>query len=75
MGPRLLPPRPQDPETMQGAMVRMAGPWHPEDRVVKGGGREAAASGEADAHAVAHHRAYCGQDGDAVFGKVSEVAG
>ncbi len=57
-------------ETMQGALVRVAGSRHQEDRVVARGGREIAASRKVDAHTVEDDRAHCGTDSGSVLGTV-----
>ena len=75
MGTRLLSPCQEDPEAVQGAMDRMAGSGHPQDRVVEGGGRETTASRQVDADAVAHHRPDRWTDGNTVSRTVSEAVG
>ena len=37
VGASIFAPREKDPETMQSALGRMAGPWYPQGRVVTGG--------------------------------------
>ena len=66
MGARIVSPREENTETMQSALGRMAGPGHPQSRVVARGGRETASFGQVDADAVAHHCADCGPHCDAV---------
>ena len=61
-------------ETMQGTMVRVARSVNQENRVGARGGREAAASGQTHAHAMAHHSSRCWQDSRTVSGALSASA-
>ena len=73
MGACFLTPCSQNSQTMQSSMVRMAGSWHSQDRVVKGGRREIAPSGKVDADTVEDYRSNCGKNSYPVLGKVSKV--
>ena len=42
----------KDPKTVQGEVVRMAGPWHKKDRVEQGGGGKVVAPCQSDANTV-----------------------
>ena len=53
---------PQVCQAVQGALVRVAGPVHQEDRVGARRGREAAPPGQAHAHPVEDHRPNRRQD-------------
>ena len=66
MGPRLLPPSAQNPQTMQSTVVGMARPRNPQGRVVEGRRREVIAFGEVDADTMEDYCAYCWAHGYAV---------
>ena len=51
----------------------MAGSWDQKNRMVKGGGREAASFSKAYAHAMEDYCAHCGQDSYSMLGEVSET--
>mmetsp|Transcript_1680 Transcript_1680/g.3513 ORF Transcript_1680/g.3513 Transcript_1680/m.3513 type:complete len:226 (-) Transcript_1680:1076-1753(-) len=57
---------PQISQAMQGALARVARPFDQEDGVEPRGGGEAAALGQAHAHAVADHRAHRRANGSTV---------
>ena len=74
MGPCFFAACAQDPKTVQGKMVRVAGSRDPEDRVVERGGRKATPFGETDAHAMENYCTHRGKDGYAVFGEIPEAS-
>lgn len=75
VGSSIFPTRPQDTETMQGAMVRMAGSGYSKDRMVETGRREIASPCEVDAHTMEDDRAHSWKDCNAMSREISKVAG
>lgn len=55
-------------------MVGMAGPGHPEDRMVKGGGREAPPLGQAHANTMEDYCTYRGSNSHTVSREISKAS-
>ena len=75
MGACLLSVSSQNPQTMQSKMGGVVRSRYSENRVVKGGGREATPFGQAYAHAMEDYSAYCWKNGNSVPGALSEALG
>ena len=75
MGPRILSSRSQDTQAMQSKMDGVVGSWHSEDRMVQGGRRKAASSGEVDADTVEDYCTHRRQNSNTVPGEISEASG
>lgn len=60
---------------MQSKMVGMAGPGYPEDRMVKGGGREAPSLGQAHANSMEDYCTDRGPNSHPVSGEISKAIG